>query len=155
GEGPRRNHAHPGTPEHIPATQLDPDPTVAPERAQGARERPAERGPVVRREREAVPVARVLVDVAHGVREATDRAHDRDRPVAERDELTEPTRLEPRWHEEQIAARVDPLGERRVEAEREEEPRWIALAQLPPPLLVCGVAAPEHDELRAALEEIR
>src|SRR5438445_11163703 len=139
---------------HRAAAQLVPKVAVAAERAQRTGERAGEGRSVVGREREAVAVARVIVEVADGVREAADRAHHGDGPVAERDELPEPARLEARRHEEEIASRVAALRERRVEPEREEQPRRIAFAQLPPALLVRGVAAPEDDELSATLEQV-
>src|SRR5689334_24738882 len=117
---------------HRAAAQLVPLVSVAAERAQRARERTGERGPLVRREREAVAVSRMLVDVADGVGEPADGAHDGDRAVAQRDELTQTARLEARRHEEQVATGIDPLRQGGVEPEREEEPRGIALAQLPP-----------------------
>src|SRR5438270_9424232 len=76
-----------------------------------------ELGRVVLREGEAVPTARISVDVADRVREPADGADDGDRAVAQRDELPETARLEPRGHEEEVRPRVDALRKRRVEAE--------------------------------------
>src|SRR5437773_11435290 len=71
-----------------------------------------EPGRFVLGEGEAV-AARVSVNVAHGVREPADRANYRDRAVAERDQLAEAARLEPRRHEEHVRARIR-SEERRV-----------------------------------------
>ena len=139
---------------HRAAAQLVPHVAVPAERAQRARQRAGERGAVVPREREPVPVPRMLVDVTHRVREAANGPHDGDRAVAQRDELTETARLESRRHEEQIAPRVDALRQCRIEAERQEESRRIPVTELAPPLLVRRVTGPEHDELRATLEQV-
>src|SRR5438132_5468404 len=113
-----------------------------------------EPGRFVLGEGEAV-AARVSVNVAHGVREPADRANYRDRAVAERDQLAEAARLEPRRHEEHVRARIDALCERRIETEREGKPPLHLLGELAPALLVGGVPGSKHDELATLVEEPR
>src|SRR5436309_126402 len=113
-----------------------------------------EGGRLVLGEREAV-ATRIGVDVAHRIREPANRANDRDRAVAERDQLAETAGLESRRHEEQVRARVDALGERRIEPEGEREPVFHLLRELAPALLIRRISCTEDDELGALLEEPR
>ena len=67
-------------------------------------------------EDEAVAVGRG--GVGHGVGQAAGAAHDRRRPVAQRVHLRQPAGLEQAGHQEQVAAGVDAVRERVVEAAR-------------------------------------
>src|SRR5436190_873465 len=72
-------------------------------------------------EAEAVAV----VAFAHGVVQATGGAHDRDRAVAQGDLLAQAAWFIARWHQEGIAAGVDSLRQRRVEAHLDIDARRI------------------------------
>src|SRR5436190_11521007 len=113
-----------------------------------------ERGRLVLREGEAVAL-RIRVHVADRGGESTDRAHDRDRSVAERDELSETAGLEPRGHEEEIRTGIDPLRQSRVETERQREASLVLRGEVTPLLLVGRVTGAEDDELPAFLEKPR
>src|SRR2546423_9553547 len=110
-----------------------------------------ERGRLVLREGKAV-AHRIRVDVADRGGESADRAHDRDRSVAERDELSETAGLEPRGHEEEIRTGIDPLRQGRVETECQREASLVLRGEVTPLLLVGRIAAAEDDELAAFLE---
>src|SRR5258706_2910911 len=94
---------------HDAVDELAPRGAVCPVAHQRPIDRVAERVGCVARERESVAVARVRIHVAHRLGEAADGVDDRDRAVAERDELAEAARLEARGHEKEIAAGVDAL----------------------------------------------
>ena len=78
-------------------------------------------------EHEAGAVAGALVVVDHGVGEAAGRAHDRQRPVAQAVHLVQAARLEARRHQEEVAAGLDAVRPRVVEA----DPGGEAVAVLP------------------------
>src|SRR2546428_13980796 len=101
----------------------------------------------VAREGEAVRLCAVRVDITHRLREPADGVDDRDRPVAERDELPEAAGLESRGHEEEVASRVDALRERGVETEREPELARAPSREVFPLRLVRGIARAEDHEL--------
>src|SRR5438270_1349470 len=58
-------------------------------------------GGIVRVQCEAVAVRRMRVGIAHGVDEPTDEVDDGHRAVAERDQLSQPARLESRRHQKE------------------------------------------------------
>src|SRR2546428_12976267 len=89
---------------HRACPELRPLVTAEMEAARRTLDRVRERRRLVGREREAVPPARIGVEIAYRVREAADGAPDGDRPVAERDELAQPARLESGRHGERVAA---------------------------------------------------
>src|SRR5947209_11687261 len=138
---------------HRACPELRPLVAAEMEAARRTLDRVRERRRLVAREREAVPPARIRVEIAYRVREAADGAHHGDRPVAERDELAQPARLEPRRHEEEVRAGVDALRQRGVEAEREREPALLLRGEPAPLRLVHGIACAEHHELPAAGED--
>ena len=129
-------------------------PAVRAEALHRAIDRVAERLGLVAAERESVARS-IPIQVVDGLGEPADGVHDRHGPVAERDELTQAARLEARGHEKEIAAGVDALRERRVEAEREPELARVLLREVLPLRLVRGVARAEDDELTAAVEDPR
>src|SRR3989449_10003983 len=94
---------------HRACPELRPLVTAEMEAARRTLDRIRERHRLVGREREAVPPARIGVEIAYRVREAADGSHDGDRPVAERDELAPPARLESRRPEEEGPAGGDAL----------------------------------------------
>src|SRR5438876_4995161 len=78
---------------HCPSAELPPRLAAGLVAMEGPSDRVGERGRLVIGEREAV-ASGIRVDVADGRCEATDRAHDGDRSISKRDELTETARLE-------------------------------------------------------------
>src|SRR5258705_491677 len=139
---------------HRTRSELPPRISIRLVPVEGAQDRVGERGRLVLDEGEAVAL-RIGVDVADGGRETTDRTHHRDRPVPKRDELSQTARLEPRWHQEEIRPRIDPLRQRRVETERQRKASLVLRGEVAPLLLVGRIAAAQNGELSACIAKPR
>ncbi len=115
GAGPdshAKSHAIPRRDQRLPARRA----SVRAERASPVG-RPSDQRLVRRRpEREPRPRTRRILDVDDGVGQPAGRAHDRRRPVAQRDHLALAGRFEARRHHEEIGAGVDPAGHRPIES---------------------------------------
>ena len=125
---PRRTAAPSPSPSRSrpPSRDRAGPPTAAPpRRAQRDRRlarRDQRRRRVARVEHEPGPRARVRRLVDDRVGQAAGPVDDRRRPVAQRDHLALPARLEPRRHREEVGAGVDPAGHRPVEPLDERDP---------------------------------
>lgn len=92
-----------------------------------------------------------LVAFAHGVVQAAGGAHDRDGAVAQRDQLAQAARLIARGHQERVAAGVDPLRQRRVEAQLDVDAGGAAAHMLGEGPLHSRLAAAEQHQIRVGL----
>ena len=87
--------------------------------------------------------------------EPSDRVDQRKRPVAQRVELVQPARLEPRGNDEYVGARLDPVGKPVVEAELRRYPAGIAGGKRRELLFQRGVTRAEVHELDLPLHHAR
>ena len=100
-----------------------------------------------------LPGRRELVD--DGVGEAAGPPDDRRRPVAHRDHLALTARLEPRRHQEEVGAGVDPAGHRRGRTARAARPGPGAWRRATGSRRPGRVAAAQDDEPGARVEQPR
>src|SRR5207302_8155836 len=98
-------------------------------------------------EDEAVAGLAHRVPVVDRVRQAAGGPYDRDRPVAQADQLPQSARLETRRHQEHVGAGVDVLGQYRLEADGGRDPGRVVAGVGSEQLLVARVPRTENDEL--------
>ena len=82
-----------------------------------------------------------------GVLEATGFAHDGQGAVAHGDHLGQAARLEKRWHEEHVGARVHALRERRIELDAGCHGAGVFPLEVAQGVLVVGVAGAQNGHL--------
>ncbi len=130
---------------HPPGLQFPPGPAV-PERRNRLVERPQQGVTRVLREGESVAPAGAPIPGRHRVSQPARRMHDRDGPVPQAVELVQAAGLEPRRHQEEVAAGLDDMGQPLVEADPHADAIGIPIRQPQPLLLEPPGTAAEQDE---------